>query len=750
MTPTILALLLAAGLPVPPQASQLPPWYHWLFEAFRPAGGGSGTILTVTGVSPLALVNALAGPLHSLTQYGKCEQRNLPAGYTQLDYIEGNGTAYIDTGVLLSNTDVFEITFQSLNALASPVMGAISGGTSYTSTNNLSVTYTINVGLSAYSVYCDGAAGHADYSWNGGNRADGLKHTIKYNGLNIAPMLDGVAMTQVTSHTLVESTPTVTTWLFGRNSTSTGTLAQSGVRIFDFNIQSKGHFIPARRNSDNVLGMYDLVSGQFLTNAGTGSFTAGPDAVPTPSAPVDILCNNGVLRYSANMANVNEQTARVGYYINAQGAVLADQYNWFYQAYIPVKPNTAYTLSMSSAVYYVTISEYSTAEDSGFIIRKAGNTGNNTSLTITTGATTNYIRFGANLNRVTVSMGMVLAIDWMFNLGGTAMDYQPYVKGGIYTDGTPEVLTIRGENLLDPSESNIAIGEIYSQGGEQISSQNNWRTGFIPIEGGKTYAFWGRKKSDNTISAYNRINWFDADGNNISPRPSYTVDTVTVGTAPSNAAFAGLSCAPNNSSAAITRATFDLLDWMFAEAAQEIPYEPYVTPQTVTGIPILLGVGDYKDAAELIQGIKTGKVGIKVFDGTETFTVSSSGAMITAISDVAVGAQNTPMNTHFALETSPTSIAVGTQRFGASGTVIYSANYYMKHTTITTVADFKAWLASEYANGTPVIVIYPRTNEQTEQTTPHSLHTTNGTTIVTADTNVDPVELRAEYKGVVT
>ena len=35
--------------------------------------------------------------------------------------------------------------------------------------------------------------------------------------------------------------------------------------------------IPARRKSDDVLGMYDTVTGVFFTNAGTGEFVAGPD-----------------------------------------------------------------------------------------------------------------------------------------------------------------------------------------------------------------------------------------------------------------------------------------------------------------------------------------------------------------------------------------------------------------------------------------------------------------------------------------
>jgi hypothetical protein len=35
--------------------------------------------------------------------------------------------------------------------------------------------------------------------------------------------------------------------------------------------------IPARRNSDDEIGMYDLVSNTFFTNSGSGSFIAGPD-----------------------------------------------------------------------------------------------------------------------------------------------------------------------------------------------------------------------------------------------------------------------------------------------------------------------------------------------------------------------------------------------------------------------------------------------------------------------------------------
>jgi hypothetical protein len=39
------------------------------------------------------------------------------------------------------------------------------------------------------------------------------------------------------------------------------------------------HLIPCYRKADNVAGMYDLFSGEFYTNAGTGEFIIGPDVI---------------------------------------------------------------------------------------------------------------------------------------------------------------------------------------------------------------------------------------------------------------------------------------------------------------------------------------------------------------------------------------------------------------------------------------------------------------------------------------
>ena len=187
------------------------------------------------------------------------------------------------------------------------------------------------------------------------------------------------------------------------------------------------------------------------------------NGTPTPTTPVNIVSNNGAIKYSANMCNVNAQTALVGYYISTQGVVTADTNNWIYQAFIPVKPNTTYTLSMSSAVYFASISEYSTADDSGFIVRNASGSGAHTQFTITTGATTNFVRFGTNIDRTEVTLEEVLAINWMLNEGSTAIPYAPYAEGGIYTDGIVET--------VQDSLSNTATAEMLLSVGDYKDTQ---------------------------------------------------------------------------------------------------------------------------------------------------------------------------------------------------------------------------------------------------------------------------------------
>ena len=175
---------------------------------------------------------------------------------------------------------------------------------------------------------------------------------------------------------------------------------------------------------------------------------------------MDVVCNNGTLKFGAignNLAEMSEKNIVVGKYISATGSVNADANNFFYQSYIPVTPNTAYTLSVSQTCYFISISEYQA--DKTFIVRNAGST-NIRNLTITTGADTYFIRFGSNMNRTTLSLEDVLAVNWMLNKGDAGLPYEPFI-GGIYADGTPEEIVVQGANLLDWSKVSFAGGTHY-------------------------------------------------------------------------------------------------------------------------------------------------------------------------------------------------------------------------------------------------------------------------------------------------
>ena len=56
-------------------------------------------------------------------------------------------------------------------------------------------------------------------------------------------------------------------------------------------------YIPVRRDSDGVLGMYDLVNGVFYSNAGTGTFIAGPEVAACWDADPGYYAASAVTNY---------------------------------------------------------------------------------------------------------------------------------------------------------------------------------------------------------------------------------------------------------------------------------------------------------------------------------------------------------------------------------------------------------------------------------------------------------------------
>ena len=198
--------------------------------------------------------------------------------YAKLEYIESTGTQYIDTGIILKSkatiTSVGQFLSTSETAPES-IWGFI--GASTRPRWGWSI-YRQNMWL-------------ADLNVTGQDLppADTQKHTfvntcyyvntnLYYNGF-----VDGNAIyapAPIATNVEEYTSNTLSAYLFARNYSNTaGNFSVS--RIFSFNIVQDDvlviDLIPARRNSDNAVGMYDTVSDTFFTNAGTGEFIAGPE-----------------------------------------------------------------------------------------------------------------------------------------------------------------------------------------------------------------------------------------------------------------------------------------------------------------------------------------------------------------------------------------------------------------------------------------------------------------------------------------
>lgn len=220
-------------------------------------------------------------------------QSSLPLSYTLLDYIQSSGSQYIDTKRVPNNNDIIEQKFQKLGSTQTTCSWYGSMPSSTTILPRIGIGSFSNQGvptLFAGSNYT-GSIGVADTN----------VHTLRFQATGIKELtytLDGVTSVNVPAKSINMFEPAIelTSYLFARHGTN-------GVQVYD-NEGTKIYYhreylangtlvlnmIPVRRNSDNVLGMYDLVSGQFFTNQGAGDFVAG-DPV---SDPVEIYTDGTV------------------------------------------------------------------------------------------------------------------------------------------------------------------------------------------------------------------------------------------------------------------------------------------------------------------------------------------------------------------------------------------------------------------------------------------------------------------------
>lgn len=190
----------------------------------------------------------------------------LYSGYDVLEYIESTGTQYVDTGYITTSTDyTYELDFTptKIGGFYS-YMGFMASGT------------TPRAGIHEYSnVFMLGANATTNSSTTPVvNERVVLKGHFK-SGAQKLYKNDVLIASNSTSFN--HSANTLSTYIFGRNYSSGRNL--TSIKLYSAKIYEGStlvhYYIPARRQSDDALGLYDILTNTFCANSGSGTFTSG-------------------------------------------------------------------------------------------------------------------------------------------------------------------------------------------------------------------------------------------------------------------------------------------------------------------------------------------------------------------------------------------------------------------------------------------------------------------------------------------
>ena len=460
-------------------------------------------------------------------------------------------------------------------------------------------------------------------------------------------------------------------------------------------------------------------------------------STPTPDAPVDIVCNNGAVRYGIgkNLLDMVEENIVLRSYIDNDGVVRTEVHNFYNNKYIPVVGSQTYTWSTSSAAQYVSIMQYDAQKE--FIQRNLFSNGSDTlSASITLQSNTAFVLFGSRISNQNITLNQVNAINWQFELGTTATDYEPYSEG-IHTDGNSGAIIAGSRNLFNP--------DYYSNRGWYVTNNQIANSTFanatliMPCKPTTTYSWWHCKGRGGCRAFEMNTNTFDVGDSAqwvISSPTAQDANVITSYTTSANAQYLCI-CFSRYDNTSTRSHEEQMKDFMVVEGSvsEAYAYEPYCTPQTAS-VPNLFSVGTYKDEYDAISGQVTRRVGAIVLDGTEEWREATH-----------TGVFFMPTGTNSITDTQP----ILCNAFSYSSLVNTSMpNYSGKLTNTRTANDafhlvydeyetniegFKEYLAAQFAAGTPVIVLYPLITPVTEQLAPQKIKATN-TITTTGDLSV--------------
>lgn len=223
---------------------------------------------------------------------------SLPKGFKRLEYIQSSGTQYVDSGIKGSQNIRVDADYET-----TATAGAIIGADTAWGSN----MFTIEVHFAAFA-------------------ASNYHHTTVPSGRHKVSLNKGVfSLDGVTLSTMSGTfTTPVNMTLFALNRNGTKT-EYGSIRLYSMQIYDNGtlvrDFIPCQ-NASGAVGLWDDVNSVFYGNAGTGTFTAGPEAVTTPKAPANFRVESETDSLVTLAWDASDKA--VGYRLYRTGQLLAD------------------------------------------------------------------------------------------------------------------------------------------------------------------------------------------------------------------------------------------------------------------------------------------------------------------------------------------------------------------------------------------------------------------------------------------
>lgn len=312
---------------------------------------------------------------------------------------------------------------------------------------------------------------------------------------------------------------------------------------------------------------------------------------------------------------------------------------------------------------------------------------------------------------------------------------------------------VLGKNLLEVTDANIVVGKYINNNGEVTTSLPNlYFQRFVAVKASTAYTL----STSETLNYANFME-YDADGVFIkrtlygsSSTPAGKVVTHTMG---ASTAFVIIGSNINATKyPEVTKDDVKGIKWMFCEGSSAKTYEAYRAGYSYGGqdtisieggssatASLLLGVGSYADAQDIIKGNITRKVGIKVLNGFET--IGTSNKVFTIAINDKVKSKTELICSHCAYSSLASSTCPNNSIISFA-----SQNIGIRNDACADEEAFRQWLHREYAKGTPVIVVYPLATEKTETATPQNLSNPKGEVTIVRDAEVSGLPMSATIK----